>query len=54
MKVSKQEALYHKDHGATLKHKCGKKDSRIAPFLFSFLFGPFYFWPFSFFWDNAL
>ena len=25
MKVTKQETLYHKDHGATLKHKCGKK-----------------------------
>ena len=33
MKVTKQETLYHKDHGATLKHKCGKKDSSIAPFL---------------------
>ena len=25
MKVTKQEILYHKDHGATLKHKCGKR-----------------------------
>ena len=33
MKVTKQETLYHKDHGATLKHKCGKKDSNIAPSL---------------------
>ena len=40
MKVTKQETLYHKDHGATLKHKCGKKDSSIAPFI-SFL--SFYF-----------
>jgi len=22
---TKQETLYHEDHGATLKHKCGKK-----------------------------
>ena len=33
MKVTKQETLYHKDHGATLKHKCGKKDSSIVPFI---------------------
>ena len=39
MKVTKQQTLYHKDHGATLKHKCGKKDSSIA--LFFFFFGPF-------------
>ena len=32
MKVTQQETLYHKDHGATLKHKCEKKDSSIAPF----------------------
>ena len=38
MKVTKQETLYHKDHGATLKQKCGKKDSSIAPF-----FGPSFF-----------
>ena len=25
MKVTKQETLYHKDHGATLKHNCGKE-----------------------------
>ena len=50
MKVTKQETLYHEDHVATLKHKCGKRDSNIAPFLFFFFFflGPFffYFWPF--------
>ena len=45
MKVTKQETLYHEDHGATLKHKCGKKDSSIVPF-----FGPsFFIWPFSLF-----
>ena len=56
MKVTKQETLYHKDHGATLKHKCGKKDSSIVPFI-SFL-GPFFYLAFLFFlfltWDNAL
>ena len=41
MKVTKQETLYHKDHGATLKHKCGKKDSSIDPFFF-------FFWAFLF------
>ena len=49
MKVTKQETLYHKDHGATLKHKCGKKDSSIVPFisflLLFYLAFPF-FWPF--------
>ena len=40
MKVTKQETLYHKDHGATLKHKCGKKDSSIVPFYPPF----FFFW----------
>ena len=43
MKVTKQETLHHKDHGATLKHKCGKKDSSIAPFYF-FILGPFFFY----------
>ena len=42
MKVTKQETLYHEDHGATLKHKRGKKDSSIAPFFIIF-FGPFLF-----------
>ena len=27
------------DHGATLKHKCGKKDSNIVPSLFSLFLG---------------
>ena len=45
--MTKQETLYHKDHGATLKHKCGKKDSSIGPFI------SFFIWPF-FIWDNAL
>ena len=52
MKVKKQETLYHKDHGATLKHKCGKKDSSIAPFIFLF-FWPFFLLFFLFFWDNT-
>ena len=47
--MTKQETLYHKDHGATLKHKCGKKDSSIAPF-----YGLLFFFGLSLFWDNAL
>ena len=54
MKVITWETLYYEDHGATLKHKCGKKDSSIAPFyLFSFL-GLFFSLAFLLFWDNAL
>ena len=34
MKVTKQKTLCHEDYGATLKHKCGKKDSNIVPSLF--------------------
>ena len=40
MKVTKQETLYHKDHGATLKHKCGKRIVVLSPL----------FWPFPFFY----
>ena len=48
--MTKQETLNHKDHGATLKHKCGKKDSNIAPSLLSLIFlGLLFFWPLSFF-----
>ena len=63
MKVTKQETLYHEDHSATLKHKCGKMIVTLSllsfflfgPFLFFmasfflFLFGLSIFWPFSFF-----
>ena len=59
MKMTKQETLYHKDHGATLKHKCGKKGQQHCPFVFFYIFWAFFFiiiWPlfFSFLWDNAL
>ena len=47
MKVTKWETLYHEDHGATLKHKCGK---RIVTWsLLSFL-SFFYLGLLSFFW----
>ena len=40
MKMTKHETLYHKDHGATLKHKYGKRIVAL-PLLFYF-FGPFF------------
>ena len=39
--------LYHKDHGATLKHKCGKRIVALSLFI-SLFWGLF--WPFSFFY----
>ena len=38
MKVTKQETLYHKDHGATMKHKCGKRIVALSLFLGAFSF----------------
>ena len=52
MKVTKWETLYHEDHGATLKHKCGKRIVTLSLLSFSliiFLFGPFSFFMASFF-----
>ena len=51
MKVTTQETLYHEDHGATLKHKCGKRIVTLSLLSFSliFLFGPFSFFMASFF-----
>ena len=34
MKVTKQETLYHEDHGAYFKAQVWKKDSSIVPSLF--------------------
>ena len=50
MKVAKWETLYHEDHGATLKHKCGKRIVTLSllPFSLIFLFGPFLFFMASF------
>ena len=49
MEVTTYETLYHEDHGATLKHKCGKRIVALSLLSFSliFLFGPillFYFY----------
>ena len=50
MKVTKQETFYHEDHGATLKHKCGRRIVALSLLTFSLIFWAFSFlWPFSFF-----
>ena len=38
MKVISQETLYHEDHGATLKHKCGKRIVTLSLLSFSLIF----------------
>ena len=45
MEVTTYETLYHVDHGAILKHKCGKRIVALSLLSFSliFLFGPFLF-----------
>jgi hypothetical protein len=50
MKVKKYETLYHEDHGATLKHKCGKRIVTLSLVSFSLIFFFFFFssFPFSF------
>ena len=52
MKVTTYETLYHEDHGATFKHKCGKRIVTLSLLSFSlFLFGPFslsFLWPLFF------
>ena len=48
MKVTKWETLYHEDHGATLKHKCGKRIVTLS--LLSFSLISFFIWAFSLFY----
>ena len=38
MKVTTQETLYYEDHGATLKHKCGKRIVALPLLSFSLIF----------------
>ena len=38
MKVTTYETLYHEDHGATLKHKCGKRIVALPRLSFSLIF----------------
>ena len=52
MKVTTYETLYHEDHGAILKHKCGKEIVAIVPSLFFSRFPFFSF--FSFFLFGGL
>ena len=47
MKVISSETFYHEDHGATLKHKCGKRMVALPLLSFSLIF---YLGLFSFFW----
>ena len=37
--MTKHETLYNEEHGATLKHKCGKKEIVALPFSFLFFLG---------------
>ena len=46
MKVTTYETLYHEDHGATLKHKCGKRIVALSLLSFSLIF---FVWAFLFF-----
>ena len=54
MKVKKQETLYHEDHGATFKHKCGKRIVTLSLLSFSlFFWGLLFFMAFlSFFYSS--
>ena len=38
MKVTTQETLYHENHGATFKHKCGKRIVTLSLLSFSLIF----------------
>ena len=49
MKVTKEETLYHEDHGATLKHKCGKRRVTLSLLSFSLSFFGGLLWPLLFF-----
>ena len=53
MKVTTQETLYHEDHGAISKHKCGKEIVALSLLSFSliFLFGGLL-WPLFFVWAS--
>ena len=46
MKVTTYETLYHEDHGAILKHKCGKRIVASSLLSFSLIFFSFLFFPF--------
>ena len=53
MKVITWETLYYEDHGATLKHKCGKRIVTLSLLTFSLIFYIYFYffiWAFSFLW----
>ena len=50
MTVTTYETLYHEDHGATLKHKCGKRIVTLSILSFSLIPFFLFFWDFSFLW----
>ena len=56
MKVRTYEALYHEDHCATFKHKCGKRIVALSLLSFSliFLFRHFLFFMASLFFVRNL
>ena len=49
MKVTTYETLYHEHHGATLKHKCGKRIVALSLLSFSLFFLSFFVGPSLFF-----
>ena len=49
MEVITWETLYYEDHGATLKHKCGRRIVTLSLLSFSLIF-----WAFSFFYGIYL
>ena len=53
MKVITWETLYYEDHGATLKHKCGKRIVTLSLLSFSLIFY-FFIWAFSLFYGLFL
>ena len=54
MKVITWETLYYEDHGATLKHKCGKKIVTLSLLSFSLIFLFFIIRALSFFMASFL
>ena len=51
MKVTKHKTFYYEEHGATLKHKCGKRIVTLPLLSFSVIFlGPSLFLAFLFFY----
>ena len=48
MKVIARETLYYEDHGATLKHKCGKRIVALSLLSFSLFLWPLFFLLFLF------